>query len=218
MTDLPTSNIQLELHCHRLDRATQKQNKRDLSCKGSVLQIKCGAEKHAKNCSLWGRQSIFENQWESSVGFSGPRLFWMAFRGAYTQLGLNCSLQAKEWLPEGSSPEEDTSLGRSEGCDSGVVCPGVSYPKGLSSCRHLLSCLCGSFLLFFSKVPPWAWYQCGKLPQLELHRVCCCWEEAECTASLCFSQPPQTFLTRCGGQLQRVNRYQEYLGKPWDRE
>lgn len=46
------------------------------------------------------------------------------------------------------NPKEDTSLGRTEGCDSGVVCPGVSYPEGIGNCRHLLSCLCGSWLFF----------------------------------------------------------------------
>lgn len=51
--DFLTNNIQSELHYHCLDMATQEQIKRDLSCKGSVTQTKCGPEKHEQNCSLW---------------------------------------------------------------------------------------------------------------------------------------------------------------------
>lgn len=51
--DFLTTNIQSELRYHCLDRATQEQIKRDLGRKGSVVQIKCGPEKHAQNSSLW---------------------------------------------------------------------------------------------------------------------------------------------------------------------
>lgn len=63
--DFLTTNIQSELHYHCLDRATQEQIKRDLSCKGSVMQIKGGPEKHAQNSSLWVTLEQLWNQLET---------------------------------------------------------------------------------------------------------------------------------------------------------
>lgn len=96
-----------------------------------------------------------------------------------------------------------TSLGRAKGCDSDVACPGVSYPKGIGSCRHLVSCLCGSLLfvtigLSVLNCLEWSFSGHGAAGKEQL------WPGH--SRSMCLSAL-QGLLTSCGGQLQRVNRY-----------
>lgn len=51
--DFLTNNTQFELHYHCFNKAVQEQIRRDVICKGSILQTKCRPVKQTQNCFLW---------------------------------------------------------------------------------------------------------------------------------------------------------------------